>query len=89
MQNKHKIEIVNRLFYEYSVKFRNFYKLSNNVNKPNFNEFKFKNMCNEIQFETYNQLKEKIEKMNKDGEMKKGTKTQMEKCKKYNFYLFL
>jgi hypothetical protein len=89
MQNKNKIDIINRLFCEYSVKYRNFYKLSNNVNKPNFNEFKFVNLCNEIEFETYNELKDKIEKMNEEGQNKIGTKKQMEKCKKENFYLFL
>lgn len=89
VQNKHKIEIINRLFCEYSVKYRNFYKLNNNVNKPNFNEFKFKNLCNEIEFESYEELRNKIEKMNMEGKDKKGTKNQMEKCKTQNFYLFL
>lgn len=91
-----KKEIIERCLHEYSKKYHKFYSTSSKPKRPNFNDTLFCDLCNEL--ENINKIKNSFELMeelnalnnfNKNRLTKKLSIKILEKCKKYDFYLFI
>jgi len=86
-------DIIHNVFLDYRHKFTNFYKSGNNPRRPNFNEYNFKNLCNELEFNTKEELEDKLVQLNEEYKINhiknKVTEKMIKKCSDSNFYLFL
>ena len=86
-------DIIHNVFLDYRHKFTNFYKTGNNPRRPNFNEYNFKNLCNELEFNTKEELEDRLLQLNEEQKINhiknKVSEKMIKKCSDSNFYLFL
>lgn len=86
-------DIIHSVFLKFRNDYAKFYKTNNNPRRPNFNEYNFKNLCNEIEFETKEELEEELRQINEERKLSlsktKITEKMSKKCLDSNFYLFI
>ena len=89
---KAKAVIIEKVFEEYKIKFKQFYSIKSKCRKPNFNDTSFKDLCNTFDFTTEKQLHKHLIQLN-DRKKKKKHKNIFEnifnKCKTYDCYIFI
>lgn len=87
-----KRSITDNLLLEFKRKYKPCYSLSPNCYSPNFNDTKFYELCDSIEFKTKQEL---MDSLNVINEYKKSQRNfarlsdkNLQKCIKYDFYLF-
>lgn len=91
---KEKCEIIDNVLHNYKKKYYMFYSVSSKPQRPNFNETMFYDLCNNIEdFTDELSLTQQLENINnlnkKQIKIMKVTENIMNKCVKYNFYIFV
>jgi uncharacterized protein YfcZ (UPF0381/DUF406 family) len=87
-----KKDIIEEILKEYKQKYKRFYSTNSKCNRPNFNDTKFMDLCNDFKFSTKIELVSLLDKLNKNKSQTKNksiTQNILNKCKTENFYLFL
>lgn len=86
---KNKKDIIEDIFSEYKMLYPNFYSVNSKCRRPNFNDTIFKDLCNKFDFDSKEQLIEILKECNVK-KISSNTKYEnmLNKCDKYNFYLF-
>ena len=85
-----KKDIIEDAYSEYKIVYAKFYSKAAKCHRPNFNDTTFKDLCHTLTFKTLEELLSKLQRLNEDKKQKKEMilKKALEKCEKYNFYLF-
>lgn len=89
---KCKVIIIEQLFAEYKIKFKQCYSIKSKCRRPNFNDTTFKDLCNKYNFKTKEQLVKYLIELNESNKIKKISEVSenvLNKCKAYNLYLFI
>jgi hypothetical protein len=88
-----KKDIIEKVYENYHSRYKQFYSSSSKCKRPQFNATTFKDLCNNQNFSSFEELVsilDTINKTNKDKDIiRKLSETTMNKCKKYNFYMFI
>jgi len=87
-----KKNIIEDIFKVYKNKYKQFYSVHSKCRRPNFNETKFKDLCNTFEFINKEQLIRCLENYNIEKRKRVHnmvlSKTIIAKCETQNFYLF-
>lgn len=90
--NKRK-SIIEETFDYYKTKYKKFYSISSSCKRPNFNDTKFKDLCNSLEFKSVEELKIQLDELNDKNKLlidsKKASEMMKSKCNTNNFYLFV
>ena len=81
-------DIIEETYNEYKVKYKDFYKLYNKCQKPNFNDTMFKDLCNFQTFNTKDELLTELNNLNETNKTKRMSIRFRGKCSLHDFYLF-
>ena len=86
-----KKDIIENVFNTYKQKYKSFYSINSKCRRPNFNETTFKDLCNNLVFNSQNELEKELESLNcsKKNFDNKISKNIIFKCKTQDFYLFI
>lgn len=84
-----KAVIIEELFQEYKTKFKQFYSTNSKCRRPNFNDTTFKDLCNKFNFSSKDELNKYLIELNESNKIKKVSESIFNKCRAYQFYLFI
>jgi hypothetical protein len=84
-----KAVIIENSFQEYKIKFKPFYSINSKCRRPNFNDTTFKDLCNKFNFNSKESLDKYLIELNESNKIKKVSESILNKCKAYNFYMFI
>lgn len=90
----YKRDIIESVFSIYKNKYKSFYSTKSKCRKPNFNDTSFKDFCNNLTFESKEELLKLLDISNKDKKTNisnnnKISKNIIAKCETQDFYLFI
>lgn len=86
-----KRDIIEEVFNKYKSKYSQCYSLSNKPRRPNFNENMFYDLCHKIEFNSKKTLIQRLRHINEANKTRdlSYTPTILQKCEKYNLFLFV
>jgi hypothetical protein len=87
-----KKDIIETVFEEYKIRYKSCYVKSAKPRRPNFNDTKFKDLCNRYAFKTSLELKQQLEQLNAYNKAKDNTgisENITNKCNISNCYFFI